>query len=123
MARKAKPSVLKVTKSKKPVSISTVKTLDPKDPDTKYVGNEPEFVTQPENRTVAIMKALSWYSRFYGRKDAKDLIIQYLTYVGKTNEAKLLAKIDENELIPSICWLARMNMRGLELIPTEQATL
>ena len=123
MARKAKPSVLKVTKSKKPVSISSVKTLDPKDPDTKYVGSEPEFVIQPENRTVALMKSLSWYSRFYGRKDAKDILIQYLTHVGKTTEAKLLAKIDENELIPSICWLARMNMRGLELIPTEQATL
>ena len=123
MARKAKPSVLKVTKSKKPVSISSVKTLDPKDPDTKYVGSEPEFVIQPENRTVALMKSLSWYSRFYGRKDAKDILIQYLTHVGKTAEAKLLAKIDENELIPSICWLARMNMRGLELIPTEQATL
>lgn len=123
MARKAKPSVLKVTKSKKPVSISSVKTLDPKDPDTKYVGSEPEFVIQPENRTVALMKSLSWYSRFYGRKDAKDILIQYLTHVGKTTEAKLLAKVDENELIPSICWLARMNMRGLELIPTEQSTL
>lgn len=123
MARKAKPPVLKVTKSKKPVSISSVKTLDPKDPDTKYVGSEPEFIIQPENRTVALMKSLSWYSRFYGRKDAKDILIQYLTHVGKTTEAKLLAKVDENELIPSICWVARMNMRGLELIPAEQATL
>lgn len=123
MARKTKPLVVKVEKNKKPLSISSVKTLDPKDPDTKYVGTEPEFVVQPDNRTVALMKSLSWYSRFYGRKDAKDILIQYLNHVGKTAEAKLLAKIDENEIIPSICWLARMNMRGLELISTEQATL
>ena len=123
MARKAKAPVVKVTKSKKPANISSVKMLDPKDPDTKYVGTEPEFVLQPENRTVALMKSLSWYSRFYGRKDAKEILVQYLTHIGKTSEAKLIHKVDDNELIPSICWLARMNMRGLELIPTEQATL
>jgi hypothetical protein len=123
MARKAKPVVVKVTKAKKPANVSSVKSLDPKDPDTKYVGVEPEFTLQPENRTVALMKSLSWYSRFYGRKDAKEILIQYLTHVGKTPEAKIMHKIDDNELIPSICWLARMNMRGLELIPTEQATL
>lgn len=108
---------------KKLVDTIGVKTLDPKDPDTKYFGSEPAFVIQPENRSSEIIRSLNWYSRFYGRKDAKDLIVQYLDLSGNEGLAKVMRKVDESDLNPSMCWMARMTLRGLQLTETENKRL
>lgn len=108
---------------KKAVDPSVVKTLDPRDPDTKYFGAEPVFVTQPENRASELIRSFNWYSRFYGRKDAKDLIVQYLDLSGNDGIAKVVRKVDEKELNPTICWLARMTLRGLVLTEAEHKRL
>ena len=108
---------------KKAVTQFVVKTLNVKDEDTKYYGTEPEFKVQPtlEDRTAALSQGLRWYSRFLGRKDAKDLLVQYADSVGKPEQGKSLRKVEDSELNLSICWLARMNLRGLKL--TEEETL
>ena len=108
---------------KKAVDPSVVKTLDPRDPDTKYFGAEPVFVEQPEHRASTLIRSFNWYSRFYGRKDAKDLIVQYLDLSGNEGLAKVVRKVEENELNPSLCWLARMTLRGLQLTEAESQRL
>lgn len=110
-------------KSKKVVDTTAVKALHPKDPDTKYVGPEPLFLEQPENRNSEIIRSLNWYSRFYGRKDAKELIVQYLDLNGNENLAKIMRKVEESNLNLSMCWLARMTLRGLKLNDDEQNRL
>lgn len=112
-------------KTKKPVDNSGVKALDPKDPDTKYMGNEPFFALQPEPtlRNSALGRALNWYSKFYGRKDAKELLIQYLELSDRKDDAKVVKKVDDSEIIMSLCWLARLKLRGLELTEHEEAKL
>ena len=99
-----------------------VKTLNPKDEDSKYYGTEPEFKEQPtvEGRTSALSSGLRWYSRFFGRKDAKELLIQYTEFKGNPEQGKLLRKVEDSEITMSLCWLARMNMRGLVLTDEEQ---
>ena len=114
--------VRKVSK-KTSLEIFTVKSLDPKDPDTKYLGDEPSFPIQPENRSVALAKGFTWYNRFYGRKEAKELLCQYLDANKREQDAKVMRKVDEGELIPTLCWLARMTLRGLELTEHESLTL
>lgn len=114
--------VRKVSK-KTSLEIFTVKSLDPKDPDTKYLGDEPSFPIQPENRGVALAKGFTWYNRFYGRKEAKELLCQYLDANKREQDAKVMRKVDEGELIPTLCWLARMTLRGLELTEHESLTL
>lgn len=111
-------------KAKKPVDTSGVRSLDPKDPDTKYMGSEPLFALQPdpERRSLAIGLALNWYSKFYGRKDAKEILIQYLELKDRKDEAKSIKKCDDNEIIMSWCWMARMNLRGLEFNEHEETT-
>ena len=129
MARKAKAApvepkqktIKKVTKLA--TSLVLIKSLDPKDPDTKYFGNEPEFTVQPDNRFTALAKAFTWYNRFYARKDAKEALAHYLDQNDRAVDAKTIRKVDDNELIPTICWLSRMKLRGLELNEQEQATL
>lgn len=108
---------------KKAATQFVVKTLNPKDEDTKYYGTEPEFKVQPttEDRTTALTQGLRWYSRFLTRKDAKDLLVQYSEFVGKPEQGKSLRKVEDSELNLSICWLARMSLRGLKL--TEDETI
>jgi hypothetical protein len=104
---------------------SQVKTLNPRDPDTEYLGPEPMFAVQPDEdrRRVALMRSFTWYGRFYGKKDAKEFLAQYLDLRERPQEAKIMRKIDEKECINTLCWLARMELRGLELSETESETL
>ena len=104
---------------------SQVKALNPKDPDTKYMGDEPLFVVQPDSdrRNVAIARSLNWYNRFYSKKDAKELLCQFLDFTNRQAEAKTVRKVPDNEVINTYCWLARMKLRGLELTEHEEATL
>ena len=102
-----------------------VKALNPKDPDIKYMGEEPYFSLQPESddRSLALTRSFTWYNRFYGKKDAKELLAQYLDHHNREKEAKILRKVDEKEFFLTLGWLARMNMRGLELNEHEQNLL
>ena len=104
---------------------SQVKTLNPRDPDTEYLGPEPMFAVQPDEdrRRVALMRSFTWYGRFYGKKDAKEFLSQYLDLRNRPQEAKIMRKIDEKECINTLAWLARMELRGLELSETESNTL
>lgn len=104
---------------------SQVKTLNPRDPDIEYLGPEPMFALQPDEdrRRVALMRSFTWYGRFYGKKDAKEFLSQYLDLRNRPQEAKIMRRIDEKECINTLAWLARMELRGLELSETESDTL
>jgi len=81
------------------------------------------FVLQPEpeSRTSALAYSFSWYNWFYGKKDAKELLCQFLELNNRTQEAKIMRKVADNEFINTYGWLARMQLRGLELHEHEQA--
>ena len=99
------------------------KDLNPKDPDTKYLGLEPKFIEQPSDRRIALMAGMSWYNRFYGKKEAKEFIINYLERIGKTDLIKKIGKISDSEFIITYGWLARMSLRGLALNENEQGKI
>lgn len=113
------------TRKPKKTSDHFIKALNPRDVDQKYLGDEPFFALQPDSdqRGVALARSFTWYGRFYGKKDAKELLAQYCEHHDRTNDAKILRKVDEKEFIMTLCWLSRMTMRGLELTEHEEATL
>ena len=100
---------------------SQVKALNPRSPDTQYMGSEPLFVLQPDPdmRFTALSNAFTWYNCFYGKKDAKELMCQYLELSDRTIEAKIMRKVTDSEFINTYGWLARMKLRGLELNESE----
>jgi hypothetical protein len=102
-----------------------VKALNPRDADTKYMGEEPFFPVQPEpeSRISTLARGFTWYTRFYSKKDAKELMAQYLDFNKRTSEAKLIRKVHEAEFIITLCWVSRMTMRGLVLTEQEELTL
>jgi hypothetical protein len=104
---------------------SQVKTLNPRDADTEYLGPEPFFPIQPDEdrRRVALMRSFTWYGRFYGRKDAKDFMAQYLDLRDRSADAKVMRKVEDSEFMLTLCWLSRMELRGLQLSEHEELTL
>lgn len=113
-------------KPKKTADHSLVRTLIPKDAETKYVGDEPFFPEQPaaEARASAMARSLNWYHRFYGRKDARDMMATYLDFHDRVADGKVMRKVDEAEFRgPTFAWVARLTLRGLELTEHEMMTL
>jgi len=119
----AKPT--KVTKTGLIDTSSIVKALHPRDLVTKYSGEEPSFPVQPvsTSRLSTLAGSFTWYHGFYGRKDAKNLLVQYLELRDRPNDAKVIRKVEDSQLNVTLCWLARMNLRGLELNEDESFKL
>ena len=101
-----------------------IKPLNPRSPDTKYVGIEPTWRTQPtEGRISALSYAFGWYNYFYGKKDAKDMIAQYLDAHEQPRDAKKIRALSDSQIRLTTGWLCRMSMMGLELTEHEQIKL
>jgi hypothetical protein len=102
----------------------TLKPLNPRNADTKYMGDEPLWREQPaENRITAFSRAFNWYNYFYGKKDAKDMIATYLDMHDRVREAKAIRALPDSQIRLTTGWLCRMACMGLQLDEHEQIKL
>ena len=100
------------------------KPLNPKSPDTKYVGNEPTWREQPtEERFTALTRAFNWYNYFYGKKEAKEFVCNYLDVHERAKDAKKIRALPDSQMRLTTGWLARMSLMGLQLDEHEQIKL
>ena len=103
---------------------ANIKALNPRSPDTKYVGHEPEWRVQPiSNRISSFSNAFGWYNYFYGKKDAKDFIASYLDAHNRTKDARRIRTLPDSQVRLTTGWLCRMTTMGLELTDQEQIKL
>jgi hypothetical protein len=101
-----------------------IKLLNPRSADTNAMGMEPTWKTQPtDNRISAFSHAFSWYNYFYGKKDAREMIVNYLEAHGRKNDVRTLKSIPDSAIRLTTGWLCRMSMVGLELNEHEQIKL
>ena len=100
-----------------------IKRLNPKGAETKYVGHEPEWKFQPteENRLSSLANAFQWYNYHYGKKDAKDMIAQYLDVNNRPKDAKTIRGIPDSQIRITPAWVCRMTLIGLVLNEHEQS--
>lgn len=114
------------TKKVQPITVGSdiviPKDLNPRDPDQKYYGTEPKFLTQPEphKRNLAVMEGLAWYTRFYGKKEAKEFLVNYLAQIDRNDLVKKIGKISDTHYQTTTGWVARLALRGLTLNEREQ---
>jgi len=101
---------------------TVIKTLNPKGAETKYIGHEPEWKFQPteETRISAFSKAFAWYNYHYGKRDAKDMLCQYLEINHRAKDAKLMRGIPDSQIRLTPAWVCRMTLMGLQLNEHEQ---
>ena len=99
-----------------------IKRLNPKGAETKYVGFEPEWKTQPDetNRVSSFANAFQWYGYHYGKKDAKDMLCHYLEHNNRAKDAKIMRGVPDSQIRVTPAWVARMTLLGLILNDHEQ---
>ena len=101
-------------------ALKPVKLLNPRSSDTNVMGGEPVWTIQPaENRISRLSKAFSWYNYFYGKKDARDMIVNYLEAHDRKADVRTLRGIPDSAIRLTTGWLCRMSMVGLELNDSE----
>ena len=106
------------------VATRPVKLLNPRSADTNALGMEPTWNTQPtDNRFSALSKAFSWYNYFYGKKDAREMVVNYLELHDRRADVRTLKRIPDSSIRLTTGWLCRMSMVGLELNDHEQIKL
>ena len=104
--------------------MKTIKLLNPRSADTNILGGEPTWAIQPEqNRISAMSKAFSWYNYFYGKKDARDMIVNYLEQHNRKADVRLLKGVPDSAIRLTTGWLCRMSLVGLELEDREKIKL
>jgi hypothetical protein len=107
------------------IAHTRVKALNPRSPDTKFMGQEPTWEVQPrpELRTGLMSAAFTWYNYFYNKKDARDMIVSYLEQHGRRADIKRLRGVSDSTIVLTAAWLCRMSAVGLELTDSESAKL
>ena len=104
--------------------MKVIKPLNPRSADTNAMGMEPVWKTQPtDNRISALSHAFSWYNYFYGKKDAREMIVAYLEVHGRKADVRTLKRIPDSSIRLTTGWLCRMSMVGLEFTEHEQIKL
>jgi hypothetical protein len=105
--------------------ITRIKALNPKNPDTKFMGFESTWDVQPiaEVRIGLLSTAFTWYNYFYNKKDARDMIAAYLEHNDRKADVKKLRAASDSSIVLTAAWLCRMTMVGLELTELEAAKL
>ena len=105
-------------------STAQIKLLNPRSPDTKFMGMEPDWHNTPmAGRISSMSKAFAWYNYFYGKKDARDMIVSYLEAHGRKGDVRVLRGVSDSSVRLTTAWLCRMSQVGLELTESEQAKL
>jgi hypothetical protein len=106
------------------VATKPVKPLNPRSADTNAMGMEPTWTRQPtDNRISAFSHAFSWYNYFYGKKDAREMIVAYLEAHDRKADVRTLKRIPDSSIRLTTGWLCRMSLVGLELTDQEQIKL
>lgn len=106
----------------KPVAVAkpNVKPLNPRSPDTSYMGTEPTWAVQPvEGRFARLSNAFSWYNYFYGKKEAKLMIVDWLERHDRKDHARKIRSVPDSQIRLTTGWLCRMSTMGLELNEQE----
>ena len=104
--------------------LKTPKPMNPRSPDTKYTGGEPEWRSQPDvERMSKIIAAFSWYNYHYGKKEVKECVIDWLIRNDRQKDAKEFAKVPDSAIRNVTGWLCRMNTMGLIFNEKEELQL
>lgn len=77
----------------------------------KYLGPEPDLSGKITDMQYA--QALNWYNSMATLEEGREYITDYLFSVGRVSESNRISKIPDNWVSTTMCWIARMVLRGV----------
>ena len=116
------------TTAKKPTARTVhkpLKSMTPRLQDAGY-GPEPQWKEQPadSDRTSTMTRMFNWYNYHYGKKEAKDCIVDWLVRNERAVDARAFGRVPEAVVYKiGIGWICRANLLGLEITANELATV
>jgi hypothetical protein len=103
------------------------KPIMPRDADTKYMGNEPQWTKLPEDdaaRRLAQLHAFAWYNYYCDSKDAKKFVIDWMgRNESPAADCQRVARSNERNFSTTPGWLCRMNVMGWPLDERERRVI
>ena len=99
-----------------------LRAMNPRAPDQKYMGDEPEWIQQPlpEQRRVALIGALNWYNYYYTKKEGREIIVDWLERNDRSQDSRNFQRVPDHVDLATAGWLCRMELRGWVLSDTER---
>lgn len=99
----------------------TIKPFAFKAADHRYLGEEPRWEVQPteKNRLSQFARAFTWYNYYFTKKEAKEMLLQWLEHHERLKELKVIKGVSDDEYPLTYCWLSRMQLMGLVLTEEE----
>lgn len=87
--------------------------------DPTMMGPEPSWA-DPDNQP-SLSSALSWYSYSFGKKEAKEFVIDYAKASNRPkDEIELIKSVPENAFVRQMGWIARM-IGACKYVPDDKA--
>jgi hypothetical protein len=112
---------------KSKTDIKPAKPIMPRDADTKYMGNEPQWTKLPEDdaaRRLAQLHAFAWYNYYCDSKDAKKFVIDWMgRNESPAADCQRVARSNERNFSTTPGWLCRMNVMGWPLDERERRVI
>jgi hypothetical protein len=90
----------------------------PKNFDTRYYGEEPTWINNPEPLKSDLIIAFNWYNYFYDHKSAAKLLINNYP-VSNDKELDLIKKVATIKIPPNLGYMARMMYLGCNFSATQ----
>lgn len=110
-------------KKQKNTQLSMPKQIQPKTGETKYLGNEPLWSTQPlpDQRARNLTRTFAWYNYYCSNKDAKQYVIDWLARDSELSAlAKDMARVPDRDFPITLGWLCRMSLMGWQFDAKER---
>lgn len=104
---------------------TAVKPIQVKGIDLKYLGNEPEWTSTPTDaeRKLRLLEAFNWYNYHCDKKEAKQMLVDWLQRRDRRQEAKGMARVSDSNIRTTMAWLCRANLMGMQLLESELAKI
>lgn len=83
--------------------------------DIVVIGSEPAEGFDFTKSRVSLIRAYSWYNYFYGNREAKQFLMEYLAKSDDETLKQNVSEVRESFISTTVGWIARMKMRECKL--------
>mgnify|MGYP006282256989 CR=1 FL=1 len=95
-----------------------------KNPETKYIGEEPKLVKlDGDNYVSELAQAMNWFNRECDKRDARGYIRNYIIATQGRGPLKIFDRIPDSFMVTTFGWMGRLWVHGTRFKDADQKKL